>query len=165
LPSVELALRGAERQRGLTYLELIATATILVILASAIMPLARVGYTRKKEIELRRVLREMRTAIDRYKLAVDQGLIGGTDVKLGSEGYPPDLETLVKGVNRVGDATGRKLKFLRKIPVDPFTAKDEWGMRCYQDEPDDTSWCGQNVWDVFSKAEGKGLDGTPYKTW
>jgi general secretion pathway protein G len=155
-------LRSGES--GLTYLELIATATILVILASAIMPLARVSYTRKKEIELRRALREMRGAIDRYKQSVDQGLIGGTDVKLGSEGYPPDLETLVKGVSRVG-AVDRKLKFLRRIPTDPITMEAEWGMRCYQDDPDDTSWCGQNVWDVYSKSSAKGLDGTPYKTW
>jgi general secretion pathway protein G len=142
----------------------VATATILVILAAAIMPMARVTYTRHREIELRRALREVRTAIDRYKAAVDQGLIGGTDVKLGSEGYPPDLETLVKGVNRVG-ALERKLKFLRRIPVDPMTQSAEWGMRCYQDDPDDTSWCGQNVWDVYSKSAAKGLDGTPYKTW
>ncbi len=151
-------------ERGFTYLELIATATILIVLASAIMPLAKVSFTRHKEIELRRALRDIRNAIDRYKLAVDQGLIGGTDVKLGSEGYPPDLETLVKGVNRVG-ALERKLKFLRRIPVDPMTQSAEWGMRCYQDDPDDMSWCGQNVWDVFSKSTAKGLDGTPYKTW
>jgi general secretion pathway protein G len=164
LPSPERALPVAAGSRGLTYLELIATATILVVLASAIMPLAKVSFTRKKEIELKRALREIRTAIDRYKLSVDQGLIGGTDVKLGSEGYPPDLETLVKGVSRVG-AVDRKLKFLRRIPVDPFTQKDEWGMRCYQDDPDDTSWCGQNVWDVYSTSAGKGLDGTAYKSW
>jgi general secretion pathway protein G len=164
VPSAEGILARSDAQRGLTYLELIATATILIILASAIMPLAKVSYTRKKEIELRRELRDMRNAIDRYKASVDQGLIGGTDVKLGSEGYPPDLDTLVKGVSRVG-AVDRKLKFLRRIPVDPFTLKDEWGMRCFQDDPDDTSWCGQNVWDVYSKAPGKGLDGTLYKTW
>jgi general secretion pathway protein G len=163
LASAELPVANTER--GFTYLELIATATILVVLASAIMPLAKVSYTRKKEIELRRALREMRGAIDRYKQAVAQGLIGGTDVKLGSEGYPPDLETLVKGVTRVGGAADRKLKFLRKIPTDPLTMDDEWGMRCYQDDPEDTSWCGQNVWDVYSKAAGKGLDGTPYNTW
>jgi len=151
-------------EAGVTYLELVATATILVILASAIMPMARVTFTRHREIELRRALREMRRAIDQYKASVDQGLIGGTDVKLGSEGYPPDLETLVKGVNRVG-ALDRKLKFLRRIPVDPMTHSPEWGMRCYQDDPDDTSWCGQNVWDVYSKSPGKGLDGTPYNTW
>jgi general secretion pathway protein G len=151
-------------ERGVTYLELIATAAILMILASAILPVARVGYTRKKEIELRRALREVRTAIDRYKLLVDQGQIGGTDVKLGSEGYPPTLEILVTGVNRVG-TQDRKIKLLRRIPVDPMTQKPEWGVRCYQDDPDETSWCGQNVWDVYSKSTGKGLDGTRYDTW
>jgi general secretion pathway protein G len=151
-------------ERGVTYLELIATSAILMILASAILPLARVGFTRRKEMELRRALREVRTAVDRYKLLVDQGQIGGTDVKLGSEGYPPDLETLVKGVNRVG-ALDRKIKVLRRIPVDPMSGNTEWGMRCYQDEPEDTSWCGQNVWDVYSKSTAKGLDGTRYNTW
>lgn len=150
--------------RGVTYLELIATATILVILASAILPLGRVAVVRQRELELRRVLREMRLAIDHYKLAVEQGQIGGTDVKLGSEGYPPELETLVKGVNRVG-ALDRKLKFLRRIPRDPMTGGTEWGMRCYQDAPDDTSWCGDNVYDVFTKSKGKALDGTTYDTW
>jgi general secretion pathway protein G len=155
---------AGRHERGVTYLELIATSAILMILASAILPLARVGFTRRKEMELRRALREVRTAVDRYKLLVDQGQIGGTDVKLGSEGYPPDLETLVKGVNRVG-ALDRKIKLLRRIPVDPMSGNTEWGMRCYQDEPDDTSWCGQNVWDVYSKSTAKGLDGTRYNTW
>lgn len=164
MPSADHAFGASGAERGVTYLELIATTTILVILASAIMPLAKVTYTRHREIELRRALREMRNAIDRYKQAVDQGQIGGTDVKLGSEGYPPDLETLVKGVSRVG-ALDRKLKFLRRIPVDPMAKSTEWGMRCYQDDPDDTSWCGQNVWDVYSKSTAKGLDGTPYNTW
>ena len=150
--------------RGVTYLELIATATILVILASAILPMGRVAVKRQRELELRRSLRELRGAIDRYKLAVDQGQIGGTDVKLGSEGYPPDLETLVKGVNRVG-ALDRKIKFLRRIPKDPMTNEDEWGMRCCQDEPGESSWCGENVYDVFSNSKGKGLDGTTYDTW
>jgi general secretion pathway protein G len=153
-----------ERSRGVTYLELVATATIMVILASAILPMGRVAVRRQREIELRRALREMRQKIDLYKLAVDQGQIGGTDVKLGSEGYPPDLETLVKGVKRVG-TVDRKLKFLRRIPVDPMTGDDEWGLRCYQDEPESTSWCGENVWDVYSKSTGKGLDGTTYNTW
>lgn len=148
----------------MTYLELIATCVIMMILASAILPLARVGFTRRKEMELRRALREVRNAVDRYKLLVDQGQIGGTDVKLGSEGYPPDLETLVKGVNRVG-ALDRKIKLLRRIPLDPMTGNTEWGMRCYQDDPDETSWCGQNVWDVYSKSTAKGLDGTRYNTW
>ncbi len=155
---------GAERSRGVTYLELVATAAILMILASAILPMGRVAVQRQREIELRRELRVMRDAINRYKLAVDQGQIGGTDVKLGSEGYPEDLETLVKGVKRVG-AVDRKLKFLRRIPVDPMTATTEWGLRCYQDDPDSTSWCGDNVWDVYSKSTAKGLDGTNYNTW
>ncbi len=156
-----MADRGA---RGVTFLELMATATILIILASAILPLGRVAVVRQRELELRRALRTMRTAVDRYKLAVDQGQIGGPDVKLGSEGYPPDLEVLVKGVNRVG-AVDRKLKFLRRIPRDPMTRSAEWGMRCYQDEHDDSSWCGQNVYDVYSKSKGKALDGTTYDTW
>jgi len=155
---------GAERSRGVTYLELVATAAIVMILASAILPMGRVAVQRQREIELRRALREMRQKIDMYKQAVDQGQIGGTDVKLGSEGYPPELETLVKGVNRVG-ALDRKLKFLRRIPVDPMTNTAEWGLRCYQDDPDSTSWCGENVWDVYSKSTAKGLDGTNYNTW
>ena len=155
---------AAERSRGVTYLELIATATIMMILASAILPMGRVAVRRQREIELRRELRVVRRAIDQYKLAVDQGQIGGTDVKLGSEGYPEDLETLVKGVKRVG-TVDRKLKFLRRIPVDPMTGSAEWGLRCYQDDPDSTSWCGDNVWDVYSKSTAKGLDGTTYNTW
>jgi len=155
---------AARGERGVSYLELIATAGILMILASAILPVAKVGYTRKKEIELKRALREVRTAIDRYKLLVDQGQIGGSDVKLGSEGYPPDLDTLVNGVNRIG-AQDRKIKLLRRIPVDPMTSKPEWGMRCYQDDSDEQSWCGQNVWDIYSKSTAKGLDGTRYDTW
>jgi general secretion pathway protein G len=154
----------AARERGVTYLELVATATIMLILASAILPMGKVAVQRQREIELRRALREMRQKIDLYKQAVDQGLIGGTDVKLGSEGYPPDLETLVKGVNRVG-TVDRKLKFLRRIPVDPMTGEADWGKRCYQDDPDSTSWCGENVWDVHSKSTAKGLDGTNYNTW
>jgi general secretion pathway protein G len=152
------------RARGYTYLELVATAGILLILASAILPMARVTVKRQKEIELRRALREMRTAIDRYKAAVDGGLIGGTDVKLGSEGYPPDLETLVDGVNQVG-RVDHKLKFLRRVPRDPWDPEAKWGMRCYQDDPDDDSWCGQNVYDVFTQNEGTALDGTKYKEW
>jgi general secretion pathway protein G len=156
-------LRG-NGQRGVTYLELLATAVILLILASAILPLGRVAQRRNDEIELRRALRTMRRAIDQYKGAVDQGLIGGTDVQLGSEGYPEDLETLVEGVNRVG-ALDHKLKFLRRIPVDPMVPEEEWGKRCYQDEPDSTSWCGDNVWDVYSTSTARGLDGTAYNTW
>ena len=149
---------------GFTYLELVATAAILMILASAVLPMARVVRTRQKEIELRRSLRILRTAIDEYKKAVDAGKIGGTDVKVGSEGYPPELQTLVKGVSQVGKIDV-KLKFLRRIPPDPMTGTTEWGLRCYQDDPDSTNWCGENVWDVYSQSQGVGLDGSKYKEW
>ena len=151
-------------QAGFTYLEMLATAAILMILASAILPVARAARIREKELELRRHLRVMRTAIDEYKKAVDQGRIGGVDVKVGSEGYPEDLDKLVEGVPQVG-RLDHKLKFLRRIPVDPMTGKDEWARRCYQDPPDSRSWCGQNVWDVSSMSQGKALDGTFYKDW
>jgi general secretion pathway protein G len=154
---------GRTGEGGFTYLELIATATILMILASAILPTAKVMRIRNKEIELRRELRGLRTAIDRYKQAVDQGKIGGSDVKLGSEGYPPDLETLVEGVGQVG-RLDMKLKFLRRVPIDPMTGKADWVMRCYQDEEDD-SWCGENVYDVRSASGGTALDGSKYTEW
>ena len=152
-------------QRGFTFIELLVVTTILIVLASAIMPLAKVTIQRQKEAELRRDLREMRTAIDKYKDAVDMGLISSLDVKTGSEGYPPDLETLVEGVTVANDASGRKLKFLRRIPIDPLTNSTEWGLRSYQDKPDATSWGGQNVFDVYTKADGVGLDGTKYRDW
>ena len=107
----------------------------------------------------------MRTAIDKFKDAVDQGLIPSTEVTPGSEGYPETLQKLVDGVNAAGDASGRKLKFLRRVPIDPMTGKPEWGMRSYQDKPDTTTWGGQNVFDVYSKSEGAGLDGTKYRDW
>jgi general secretion pathway protein G len=150
--------------RGFTYLELLATVLILMILASAIMPTAKVVRKRQKEIELRRTLRTIRTAVDGYHDAVRQGKIGGTDVKVGSEGYPPDLDVLVKGVSQVGKIDV-KLKFLRRVPFDPMTGKQEWGKRCYQDDPEDTSWCGENVWDVYSQSQGTALDGSKYKEW
>jgi general secretion pathway protein G len=162
------APRGTAARRrppaGFTYLEMIATAGILAILASAVLPLARVTRVREKEISLRRELRVLRTAIDEYKKKVDAGQIGGADVRLGSEGYPPELETLVEGVSVVGRVEV-KLKFLRRIPIDPMTGKAEWGLRCYQDEPDSTSWCGQNVWDVYSLSQGQALDGSKYRDW
>lgn len=150
--------------RGFTYLELLATILILMILATAVLPTTKVLRKRQKEIELRRALRVLRTAVDGYHDAVRQGKIGGTDVKVGSEGYPPDLDVLVKGVSQVGKIDV-KLKFLRRVPFDPMTNKAEWGKRCYQDEPDDTSWCGENVWDVYSLSAGVALDGTKYKEW
>ena len=152
-------------RNGFTFIELLVVTTILLILASAVLPLAKVTVQRQREMELHRVLREMRTAIDKYKDAVDNGLIGSVDVKAGSEGYPPDLETLVEGVSVANDASGRKLKFLRRVPVDPITNSTDWGLRAYADKPDSTSWGGGNVYDVYSKAEGTGLDGTKYKDW
>lgn len=158
-------MSGRRVQAGFTYLEMVATAAILMIVASAILPVARVGRIREKELELRRELRSMRNAIDKYqKDATETGKIGGADVKLGSEGYPEDLETLVEGVTQVG-SVDKKLKYLRRVPVDPMTGKAEWGKRCYQDPPDSRTWCGQNVWDVYSLSEGKALDGSHYKDW
>jgi general secretion pathway protein G len=144
---------------------LIIVTTIILILAAAVQPLAKVTITRQKEAELRRVLREMRTAIDKFKDAADAQMIPATELKAGAEGYPPDLQTLVDGVSVVNDATGRKLKFLRRIPIDPFTGSDEWGLRSYQDKPDATRWGGQNVFDVYSQAGGTALDGTKYRDW
>jgi general secretion pathway protein G len=157
-------MTSRQASSGFTYLEMVATAAILMILASAVLPMARVVRTRQKEIELRRSLRILRTAIDEYKKAVDAGKIGGTDVKVGSEGYPPELATLVKGVSQVGKIDV-KLKFLRRIPQDPMMGTTEWGARCYQDDADSTNWCGDNVWDVYSKSTAKALDGSRYKDW
>jgi len=143
----------------------LVVSSIILILASAAMPLAKVTATRQREAELRRVLREMRTAIDRYKDAADLGQIGALEIKAGSEGYPADLDTLVEGVAAANDATGRKLKFLRRIPVDPMTRSTEWGLRAYQDAPDATRWGGQNVFDVYTTHTGTALDGTKYRDW
>ena len=153
------------RADGYTFVELLVVTTIILILASAVMPLAKVAATRQREVELRRTLRELRTSIDRYKDAADQMLISALDIKVGSEGYPPDLETLVEGVPAANDATGRKLKFLRKVPVDPMTHSTEWGLRSYQDKPDSTRWGGQNVFDVYTTYDGVALDGTKYRDW
>jgi len=152
-------------ERGYTFVELLVVTTIILILASAVQPLARVTMQRAREVELRRVLREMRTAIDKFKDAADLGQIPTTELKANSEGYPPDLETLVDGVSVANDATGRKLKFLRRVPVDPLTGDKDWGLRSYQDKPDTTSWGGQDVYDVYSKSQGTALDGTKYRDW
>ena len=157
--------RAGASSGGYSFIELLIVVSILFVLASAAMPLAKVASQRQRETELRRTLREMRTAIDRFKDSVDQGLIPSTEVTPGSEGYPETLQKLVDGVNAAGDASGRKLKFLRRVPMDPLTHSTEWGMRSYQDKPDASSWGGQNVYDVYSKAEGTALDGTKYRDW
>jgi general secretion pathway protein G len=154
-----------ETAAGYTFVELVVVSALLIILASAVLPLAKVGIQRQREVELHRALREMRTAIDKYKDAVDAGLIGGADVKAGSEGYPAKLETLVEGVSVQNDASGRKLKFLRRVPMDPLTKSTDWGLRSYQDKPDSTSWGGQNVFDVYTKSEATALDGSKYRDW
>ena len=157
--------RPAPGERGFTLVEVIVVVTILLIMASAAMPLARVTQQRQKEAELRRSLREIRTAIDKFKDAVDNGLIATTELRPGSEGYPPDLDTLVDGVPAANDASGRKLKFLRRVPIDPMTNSKEWGKRSYQDRPDTTSWGGQNVFDVYTTSGASALDGTKYRDW
>ncbi len=145
----------------MTLLELIIACTILLILSSAAMPLARYTVMRQREAELRQDLREMRNAIDRYKDLSDRNLIR---VELGSEGYPPDLDTLVKGV-QLGAANDRRIRFLRRIPIDPTTGRADWGLRAIQDDPDSMSWGGKNVFDVYSKSQGTALDGTKYSDW
>jgi general secretion pathway protein G len=122
------------------------------------LPLARVTIQREKEKQLRRALWEMRDAIDRYKETAERG---GLQTKVDSMNYPPDLETLVKGV----DVQGKKIRFLRSIPTDPMTKGKEWGLRSMQDDPDSDSWGGQNVFDVYTKSQGTGLDDTKYKDW
>jgi general secretion pathway protein G len=156
---------GVDDARGYTFVELIIVTTIILILASAVQPLVRVTIQRQKESELRRALRDMRDAIDKFKESADAQMIPATELKPNSEGYPPDLETLVDGVSVANDATGRKLKFLRRVPIDPMTGTDEWGMRSYQDKPDTTRWGGQNVFDVYTTSTGVALDGTKYRDW
>jgi general secretion pathway protein G len=150
--------RSARPERGFTLLELIIATTILIVLSTMAVPLARLTITREKERMLRIDLWEMRDAIDRYKDAADRG---GFRTKVDSQNYPPDLETLVKGE----DVQGKKIRFLRKIPSDPMTGTTEWGLRSMQDDPDSDSWGGQSVFDVFTKSQGTGLDGTKYKDW
>jgi general secretion pathway protein G len=150
--------RGGQRMRGFTLIELIVATAILIILTGMAVPLARVSIKREKERELRRALWTMRDAIDRYKDYADRGAF---QIKIGSEGYPPDLDTLVNGV----DVGPKKLKFLRRIPIDPMTGNTDWGMRSAQDDPDSDSWDGDNVFDVYTKSEGTALDGTKYKDW
>ena len=146
------------RERGLTLVELIVTLAILAIIASAAAPLVVVTVKRDRERVLRRDLWEMRDAIDRYKDAADQGAI---QIKVDSNGYPPDLQTLVDGI----DIQTKKVRFLRRIPVDPMTGKAEWGYRSMRDDPTSDSYGGQSVFDVYSKSQGTALDGTKYSDW
>jgi len=146
------------RQSGMTLLELIIACAILLIISAAAMPVVRIMIIRPKEAELRRDLREMRTAIDRYKDMADQSQIR---TQVGSEGYPPDLDTLVKGVT-VG---ANKVRFLRRVPIDPMTGRADWNTQSVQDDPDSTGGSGDNLFDVRSKSQGTALDGTKYSDW
>jgi len=146
------------RSSGFTLIELIAATAILLILTGMAIPLVRMSVKRERERELRYDLWMLRDAVDRYKEAADRGAF---QIKVGSEGYPPDLDTLVTGV----DVGGKKLRFLRKIPIDPMTGQTEWGMRSMQDDPTSESWGGQNVFDVYSKSQDTALDDTKYKDW
>lgn len=146
------------RDDGLTLVELIVTVAILMIIASAAVPIVRFQVKREKERMLRQDLWGMRAAVDKYKDLADRGLI---QTKVDSHNYPPDLQTLVDGV----DIQGKKVRFLRRIPIDPMTGNDDWGLRSMQDDPSSDSWGGQNVFDVYSKSTGIGLDGTKYSDW
>ncbi|GAC1428132.1 MAG: type II secretion system protein [Terriglobales bacterium] len=150
--------RCVRKLSGFSLIELIVATAILLILTSLAVPMARITIKREREHQLRHDLWEMRDAIDRYKDAADRGAF---QIKVGSDGYPPDLDTLVNGVS-VGT---KKLRFLRKIPLDPMTGSTDWGMRSMQDDPKSDSWDGNNVFDVFTKSQGTALDGTPYKDW
>jgi general secretion pathway protein G len=150
------------RERGLTLVELIVAAAILLVLSSVALPLARVQLRRDQERELRVSLREIRTAIDRYKDASDLGMI---QVELGTEGYPKDLDTMVEGVPLLNSPDQKKLRVLRRIPLDPMTNSTDWGLRSYQDEPDSTAWGGEDVFDVYTKSPATALDGSAYSDW
>jgi general secretion pathway protein G len=159
LQSGRFPRRIRSRQSGMTLLELIIACTILLILASAAEPLIRITIVRSREAELRRDLREMKNAIDRYKDMADTMAF---QTELTSNGYPPDLDTLVKGVTLAGN---KHVRFLRRIPVDPMTGTQDWGFRSIQDDPDSNSWGGGNVFDVYSKSQGTALDGSKYSEW
>ncbi|MHB8094042.1 MAG: type II secretion system protein [Candidatus Aminicenantales bacterium] len=153
-------------RKGFTLIEMIVTLTLLAILATAAMPVARTAIQRDKETDLRRALREVRTALDAYKKLADEKKF---DAEEDSEGYPPDLETLVNGVevkdNEQGGAGRKIVRFLRRIPKDPMTDSLEWGLRSYQDDPDADDWGGENVFDIHTRSEAKALDGSRYRDW
>lgn len=150
---------------GYTFIELVIATAVMMVLASAALPVARVSIRRQKEAELHRALREIRTGLDDFKRWADAGRISTLGVNLGSENYPPSLDALVEGVNFTNDASGRKKKFLRRIPIDPITGSSDWGLRSYADSPTATVWGGQSVFDVYSRAPGTALDGSKYRDW
>jgi general secretion pathway protein G len=156
--------RDRRGRRGLTLIELIVSFTILLLLTSMAVPLARFKVRREREKELNWALRELRGAIDKYKDMCDYGQIAATEISLDTECYPKNLEVLVEGVKKAG-SVDQKMKFLRRIPKDPFTKSAEWGMRSTKDDPQSTGWGGQNVFDVYTKSYERAADGTPYSEW
>jgi len=160
-PSRPANKQGRGSEAGVTLLELIIATSILLVLATAALPVVHTTVQRTREAQLHKALREIRDAIDHYKDYADRNLIR---VEVGSEGYPPDLETLVKPI-QIGAGSDRKVRFLRRIPVDPMTGRAEWNLQSVQDDPDSTSWGGSNVFDVHSKSQGTALDGTKYADW
>ena len=163
-PALSLALSRSRRSgaAGMSLLELVVACAILLILATASIPLARNAIRYRKEEELRWDLRQIRDAIDRYKDASDKGQI---QVKAGTEGYPESLDALVKPTPLTGTAADKRIRFLREIPMDPMTKSKDWGLRSVQDDTDSTSWGGQDVFDVYSKSSGTAMDGTKYSDW
>ena len=161
--SIQMRVRRQRRgpQAGLTLLELILTCSILLLLSTLALPIARYAMLREKEATLLHNLDEIRDAIDRYKDAADHNQIR---VELETEGYPPDLETLVNGVP-LGTTGDQKIRFLRKIPIDPMTGRADWGLRAVQDDPDSRQWRGKDVFDVYSQSTGTAMDGTKYSDW
>jgi general secretion pathway protein G len=163
VPATQVRLRRPlSTAAGMTLLELIIACSLLLILSSMALPVLRYTITREKENELRTDLLTVRDAIDRYKELADEHKFR---TQVGSENYPPDLDTLVKGVQLGTGGDDRRLRFLRKIPVDPMTGQADWGLRCVSDDLDSTTWCGTNVFDLYSKSTGTAVDGTKYKDW
>jgi len=150
---------------GFTFIELIVAAALMMILASAAMPLARVSMKRQKEAQLKYNLKEVREAIDTFHDWAERGAIAQFELAAGNDNYPTSLDILVQGVTLANDATGKKKKFLRRIPIDPMTGRAEWGLRSFQDAPDSKAWGGQNVYDIYTKYDGVALDGSKYKDW
>ena len=156
---------GARSSSGFTFLELLVVTAIIMVLAMGALPMVRVSIRRQRETDYRYTLKTVRAAIDKFKDNCDAGRLAQTEMVYGADCYPTSLEQLVEGALIANDSTGKRMKFLRKIPIDPMTGKNEWGMRSMQDDATSDSWGGQNVFDVYSKSDGIALDDSKYKDW